>query len=145
MRAYPLAELRYRQGRYAQARALFDDADVVPLSPAHAAWRATKRALEARLLVREGHPGKAERAAQAAVALLTQSDFLNNKADAHAALAEVRLLAGRADEAVEPAIEALALYEQKGNAAAAKRARALLDDPSVETTLCRPQPPEGDG
>jgi predicted Zn-dependent protease len=60
------------------------------------------------------------------VSLAERTDALNRHADALVALAEVLELAGSEDEARGFLNEALALYERKGNVAAARRARRRL-------------------
>jgi hypothetical protein len=53
--------------------------------------------------------------------------LLSHRGDAMLDLADVLWLAGRPEEGERSAREGLALYETKGNVAAAARARALLD------------------
>ena len=60
---------------------------------------------------------------------------LNSRAEISLALAEVQRAARRADEADASVAEALALYEQKGNIAAAARARAALSESATLTWL----------
>jgi hypothetical protein len=62
--------------------------------------------------------------AERVVAREAETDGLNRKAGAWLTLAEVRRAAGRAEEAEAAVAEALALYEQRGNVAAAERLRA---------------------
>ena len=58
-----------------------------------------------------------------AVTRAEATDALNARAAAFMARAEVLRLIDRPDDANEAAAQALALYEQKGNVAAAARAR----------------------
>jgi hypothetical protein len=60
------------------------------------------------------------------VSLVERTDALNRHADALVALAEVLELAGSEDEGREYLKQALALYERKGNVAAARLARLRL-------------------
>lgn len=69
-----------------------------------------------------------ERLAREAVALVDQTQFPIDRADARMDLAEVLVLAGRPDDAAEVLQDALHLHEQKGNLVSAERTRALLDE-----------------
>jgi tetratricopeptide (TPR) repeat protein len=86
-------------------------------------WRQAR----ARILARRGDHGEAKRLARGAVALAEDTDMVNFQADALADFAEIDRLAGRTDEAREHLEQALALYEQKGNLAAAASVRRELD------------------
>jgi len=55
------------------------------------------------------------------VALIDQTDFLIDRAEARMDLAEVLSLAGRQDEAARVLVEARQLHEQKGNVVSAER------------------------
>ena len=123
-RAAQLAEAIYVQGRYEEAE------EWVRISREHAVaadldaemhWRS----INAKLQARSGNVTDAEDGARRAVALSDQTDALNDRAQTLLDLAEVLRLAGRHDEALEPVRRALALYERKGNAVAAERARLL--------------------
>jgi hypothetical protein len=63
-----------------------------------------------------------------AVALAEQTDGLNSQGRALMDLAEVLELAGRASEAQPVLEQALHLFEQKGNAVAARKAGAVLNE-----------------
>jgi tetratricopeptide (TPR) repeat protein len=76
---------------------------------------------------RRGDLAGAEELARRAIAVIEESDFTVDRADARAALAEVLELAGRFDEAAEAARDALELYEAKGNVLQAGHARTRLD------------------
>jgi ATP/maltotriose-dependent transcriptional regulator MalT len=89
------------------------------------------RQVRAKVLARSGDLGQAERLAREAVRLSEESDAPNWRGDALLDLAEVLRLAGRPAEAVAPVEDALALYEQKGNAVSAAKARALLEELSA--------------
>ena len=82
---------------------------------AQAGWRRAR----ARVLARDGRLDEAEVLAREGVAMASETDFLPLHADTLAALAEVLRLAGRAEEAETTRAEAIRLYEQKGNVAAA--------------------------
>ena len=73
------------------------------------------RGVRAKLLARRGDDEAAEALAREAVALAEETDFPVLRADALLVLAEV---------AGEGRAEAIRLYEEKGNVAAAERARS---------------------
>jgi tetratricopeptide (TPR) repeat protein len=86
-------------------------------------WRTAR----ARCLAHAGDLADAERLVREGVALIAQSDFLNMRADAFVAQAEVFHRAGKSGKAERSLAAALELYEAKGNVVAASRARAVLD------------------
>jgi class 3 adenylate cyclase/tetratricopeptide (TPR) repeat protein len=121
-----LAEALYDQGRYAEAEELVDAADALSRSTeveAQVSWSAIK----APLLARRGEHVEAERLVREALSLIEETDALNLHARTLASLAEILQLMG-AGEAPKVAGKAVALFEQKGNAAAAERTAALLGD-----------------
>jgi class 3 adenylate cyclase/tetratricopeptide (TPR) repeat protein len=79
---------------------------------------------EARLKAHRGEHDEALELARSVVAHVNQGDELNTRALMWLGLAEVRRAAGLAQEAEEATAAALALYEQKGNVAAADRVRS---------------------
>ena len=89
------------------------------------AWRAVR----AKVLARRGDVHEAERLAQEAVELADPTDALNKRAATHVALAVVLAAAGRHDEADAERVLAAALYEEKGNLAAAGRTRTWARPP----------------
>jgi tetratricopeptide (TPR) repeat protein len=86
------------------------------------------RQVRAKVLVRRGEHAKAEQLACEAVSLAGETDMLNWHGNALADLAEVYVIAGRAEDAREQLEQALSLYEQKGNVVAAARTRRRLED-----------------
>jgi DNA-binding SARP family transcriptional activator/Flp pilus assembly protein TadD len=123
-RASDLAEALYLQDnieeaenwtRVAEAHAPDDDVD------AGALWRAAR----AKVLARRGDFGAARSLAEASTELLRASDGLNRRARTHLDLGEVLVRSGVMEEAAAAFGQALALYEQKGNAVGAARARHL--------------------
>jgi tetratricopeptide (TPR) repeat protein len=84
------------------------------------------RQVRAKVLARRGEYAEAERLARDAVAIGEETDMLNAQGDTHADLAEVLLLAGKADQAVAALEQAIAHYERKGNIVSAQRTRAQL-------------------
>lgn len=86
------------------------------------AWRT----LRAQLLSRSGNHGEARRVAEAAVSLAERTDALVDHGDACATLATVVGAAGDVAGARAAAERAVGLYERKGAAALADKARDLL-------------------
>ena len=85
------------------------------------------RQVRAKVLARRGEHAEAERLAREAVAICEETDMLDAQGDAYADLAEVLLLAGRADEAAAALEQALERYERKGNVVMAARTRDRLE------------------
>ena len=88
------------------------------------AWRT----LRARLLSRRGDHGEARRVAEEAVSLAERTDALMDHGDACLSLATVLAAAGDVAGARAAAERAAALYERKGAAALAERARGVLGE-----------------
>ena len=90
--------------------------------------QAIRRGVQARILAHEGRCEQADALAREAIALVEPTDLLSHRGDAMLDLAAVlRICAGT--EAADAATRAgIALYELKGNEAAAARARSLLGD-----------------
>jgi tetratricopeptide (TPR) repeat protein len=84
------------------------------------------RQVRAKVLVRCGEHAEAERLAREAVGLGEQTDMIDAQGDAYADLAEVLLLAGKADEAAVALEQALERYERKGNLVSTQRAQTRL-------------------
>ncbi|HEY3206115.1 MAG TPA: hypothetical protein VGJ58_04105, partial [Gaiellaceae bacterium] len=85
---------------------------------------------QALLLARRDLLAEGEKLAREAARLAESTDALNRRGDVMLALGEVLRLAGRADEAGECVENAIAMYERKGNVAAAGSARAKLGEPA---------------
>jgi class 3 adenylate cyclase/tetratricopeptide (TPR) repeat protein len=119
-----LAQAVYAQGRYEDADVLAGEArDASRLIDVQC--QTISRTVKAKVLARRGERSAAEELAREAIEFVEESDFLPVRGEALVDVAEVFQLIGRADEA-GPALEAaVRLHEQKGNAAAAARARAL--------------------
>ena len=94
------------------------------------AWRT----LRARLLSRRGESVEARRVAEAAVSLAERTDALVDHADACLALATVLGGAGDVAGARAAAERAVGLYERKGAAALAERARGVLGKRELPAT-----------
>jgi hypothetical protein len=85
-------------------------------------WRGAK----ARVLAGQGRDAEAERLAREAVTLAERTDMLNLRAAALLDLAATALAGDRPGDGSAATRQALALYERKGNLAAAAAVRALL-------------------
>ncbi len=117
-----LVDVIYEDGDYEAserwletARTYADPGDLL----SQIAWRSAS----AKLLAREGQ-ADADAMSQEAVRRAQATDALNARAAALMARAEVLRLMDRPDDADEAVVQALALYEQKENVAAAARAAA---------------------
>ena len=122
-RAAELAEAVYQNGRHAEAWSLTETAATTGGSddlPTQFLWRAVR----AKLLAVYGRADEAEELARAALALTEGTDVLSLRATIVLDLAEVLGRSGRAHEAAAARLQALELFEQKGNLAGADRARA---------------------
>ncbi|MGB2952407.1 MAG: tetratricopeptide repeat protein, partial [Gaiellaceae bacterium] len=95
---------------------------------AHVGWRCVR----AKLLARRGDFEEAEHLARDAAAIAGRTDYLDLRAQTAADLAEVLRLADRPKESASALEEAIRLYEEKGNVAAAGRLRGLLAEPPLE-------------
>ncbi len=126
-RASDLAEALYAQGRLGEAEhwaAIAEKHSANDDVSAQVLWRLAR----AKIMARRGEVGVAEKLAREAARLSESSDWLNGRAKAQRDLAEVLLLAGEVDDAASALGHALELYEQKGNAVEAARARALHEE-----------------
>jgi DNA-binding SARP family transcriptional activator len=121
-----LAQAVLAQGRHEEALALCRETER-RTAPDDAITQALRRGVEARIRARAGEHAEAEALAREAVALVAPTDLLSHRGDAMLDLAEVLRRGGRPAEADDAVRAGLACYERKGNAAAAARARALLD------------------
>ena len=101
------------------------------------AWRTVR----AQLLSRGADHKEARRVAEAAVALAERTDALVDHGDACLALATVLGGAGDAAGARAAAERAANLYERKGAAALAERARRMLDEPVQPIVPTSPETP----
>ena len=121
-----LAEALYVQGKYDEAdhwvgvgrdTAAEDDLE------AQADWRCVR----GKLLARRGRFEEAEALVREGLAIAQRTDEIDHIADAWADVSEVLRLAGRDTEAVEAAQQAIAMYERKGNIAAASNLRRVIE------------------
>jgi class 3 adenylate cyclase/tetratricopeptide (TPR) repeat protein len=120
-----LGEVLYAQGHY-------DDAFELTLvsekaaSPDDLLSQMVLRSLRAKVLARREAFDEAGALSQDAVRLAAQTDSVDFHAGVLVDMAEVLRLAGRTEESVGAAEEALSLYERKENVVSAEQARGLL-------------------
>jgi tetratricopeptide (TPR) repeat protein len=125
-----LAQAVYDQGR-------LDEAGELALNAAQGAaeedmlTQTTWRAVRAKVLAQRGDCAEAETLAREAVALLEPTDLLSQRGDAMLALAYALRVCERLEEADSATRDGLAMYELKGNQAAAERSRSLLAKPQA--------------
>jgi class 3 adenylate cyclase/tetratricopeptide (TPR) repeat protein len=87
-------------------------------------WRVAR----ARCLADTGELATAEALMREGLSLISEADFLTWRGDGLVGMAEVFSLGGKRSEAEDAVATAIQLYEQKGNVASARRARAFLDE-----------------
>jgi tetratricopeptide (TPR) repeat protein len=121
-----LAQAVCMQGRFEEAERLA--LAVEQLDPTSVVEVAFARCARAKAIAALGRVEEGEALAREAVALVDQTDFPIDRADARMDLAEVLVLAGRSDEAAEVLQDGLRLHEEKGNLVSAERTRALLNE-----------------
>jgi predicted ATPase/class 3 adenylate cyclase len=120
-----LAVAVYEQGRdeeaerlAAECRDLAASEDVI----SQILWRSVR----GRVLARRGQAAEGEALLREALALVEQTDMLNEQGATLLGLADVLVRAGRVADAREATAKALRRYERKGNVVSAERARAAL-------------------
>jgi class 3 adenylate cyclase/tetratricopeptide (TPR) repeat protein len=86
------------------------------------------RTVQARVLSRRGDHQGAEDLAREAVAIIEQTDYLDQHAGALVHLAHVLQEAGKSEDAIASAREAMALYDRKGATFFVKKTQRLIDD-----------------
>jgi ATP/maltotriose-dependent transcriptional regulator MalT len=120
-----LAQAVFAQGRVREADELCEDA--AGAAPADDIFtQVIWRGVRAKILAAEGRCDQAEALAREAVALVLPTDYLSLHGDAMLDLAEVLRACGRTDDSDRAVRTGLSLYENKGNAIGAARARALI-------------------
>ena len=120
-----LAQAVYAQGQFGEAGELCD-ATAATAAPDDIVTQVIWRGVKAKTLAREQRFEEGEALAREAIALVEPTDLLSHHGDALLDFAEVLRLASRDAAARDAVRSGLELYESKGNAAAATRARALL-------------------
>jgi class 3 adenylate cyclase/tetratricopeptide (TPR) repeat protein len=121
-----LAQAVYAQGRYDEADELATITERAGMHAEDPSGQIGWRRIRAKVLARAGKPEEAERLAREAVEIVASTDMTNDHADTVMDLAEVLALAGRADDAAAAITQAVELYERKGNAVSAERARERI-------------------
>ena len=119
-----LAHALVLQERYEEAERLgLTVEDLDPTGVAEVASARSARGIAAAAL---GRRAEGEQLAAEAVALVDETDFLIDRADARTALAGILRSGGRSEEAARLLEEALRLHDQKGNVVSRDRVAALL-------------------
>jgi hypothetical protein len=121
-----LADVLYRQGRYGESAEFAGVCEHLASSNDVASqflWRCVRGKLSAR----RGAFGEAESLLAAAIALIETSDQLDLQGYGLLDFSEVRELAGAPADAAALSERAASLFERKGNAVAAQRARQLAE------------------
>ena len=123
--AMRLAQLSNARGRLDEAEAYLEE--VAGLLRANDVYDQSHwRAERAKILAQRGEFAAGVTLVRQAAALAEASDFLAAQADAMLDVGEVLRLAGRREEAAAAIVDAIELYERKGNVLAAGKARDLL-------------------
>lgn len=128
-----LPQVLYEEGRYDEAFELTEVLGKVPL-PHDLEWQSCWRGIRAKVLARRDRLPEAVRLARQALALIEQTDLLTTHAIVLTDLAEVLRLGGNPEEAAAAFVEAIELYERKGNLVSAAKARALLAELATART-----------
>jgi ATP/maltotriose-dependent transcriptional regulator MalT len=130
--AASLAKSVHLQGRHEEAERLTIVSEEAT-SPedvwSQVAWRSAR----ATILAGRGEPVESERLAREAVELIEGTDALNMRASSLLSLARALDAAGRSDEATRSALEAVRLYEAKGNVVSAGKAGEFVTSRAVGT------------
>jgi class 3 adenylate cyclase/tetratricopeptide (TPR) repeat protein len=111
------------QGRFDEADELARQSERAANRPSEAAFGADWRRIRARVLAHRGHHDEAVRRAREASALMTTTDYLNDRAATELDLSIVLHAAGERQAALEAAMLAIQLWALKGNTVAPARAR----------------------
>jgi tetratricopeptide (TPR) repeat protein len=124
-----LAQAVYAQGHLEEAGELCD-ATAAGAAADDIVTQVIWRSVKAKILAGDGRAEEAESLARDAVGLVEPTDLLLHRADAMLDLAAVMWMGSRAEESSGAARAGLSLYERKGNAVGAARARSLLANQS---------------
>jgi len=122
-----LAQAVYDQGRIREAGELCRKTEKIAAAE-DTVTQVIWRGVQAKVLAREGRCAEAEALAREAVTLVEPTDLLSHRGDAMLDLADVLRTCERTADADGATRAGLAMYELKGNSAAAARARSLLND-----------------
>jgi class 3 adenylate cyclase/tetratricopeptide (TPR) repeat protein len=120
-----LAQALAAAGRDAEAEAVLAEVAAIA-APDDFDAHGRMRTVRALLLARRGQVEEAERLAREALEIVGTTDYLDSRADTHAALAEVLEAAGRLEDAASELRAALELFERKGNVVRAAQVRERL-------------------
>jgi tetratricopeptide (TPR) repeat protein len=120
-----LARVVLEQGRETEAVQLLEQAEQEGTGE-NIRFQLQWRTAQAKVLAARGETVAAERLAREALEIVAATDNINAQADALVDLAEVLRAAGDETDASAALEEAAALYEEKGNALCADRARAAI-------------------
>ncbi len=121
-----LAEAIYRQGRLDEAATMTDYSKEVAAAD-DVSTQFLWRSVRGRILARRGETEEAERVAQEALRLISESDDLESRGQALLSLAEVLALSGRTAAAETRAVEAIEVWERKGDVVSAMQAREFIE------------------
>jgi class 3 adenylate cyclase/tetratricopeptide (TPR) repeat protein len=119
-----LARAVYGQGRLDEAETLAREGQAD--SPESDIWASLGAGALALVQASRGEYERAEATARETIVQLETTDTIEMRAVIHADLAEVLVAAGRDEDALRTAEQALDLFEQKGNVASAARVRRLF-------------------
>jgi class 3 adenylate cyclase len=122
-----LADVVARAGRYEEAEALCAEARAMS-PPDDVATICGVDALEGHLLARRGDVVRGERLARRGLELAETTDFVEVRGLAHMRAAQALAAAGKSDEALALAQNAVAIYTAKGDVTGAAVARAVADE-----------------
>lgn len=125
--AAQLADAICVQGRFDEARQYTQISEEIA-APDDYVSQILWRSVRAKAIASQGRLGEGEKLAREALSLAQDTDNIDLRGDALMALAEVLVLAERAEESILVIREALALYGQKGNVVSANTAEALLGE-----------------
>jgi len=125
-----LADALVRLGRIDEAEEVIRVAEELSL-PDDADPQVRMRWVKGKILAERGNVVDGERVAREAVSMAARTDYVVLHGDALAALADVLVVAGKDDEAVEALREAERLYERKEATAPAANARARIEELSL--------------
>jgi ATP/maltotriose-dependent transcriptional regulator MalT len=131
--AYRLGLLYCDDGRWEDAERCLDYGSEVPVPPFFREGAVLGLAARARLAAHSGELAEALTLARHAVELAERSDMLNLRARVWLALAEVQRARGQTAEADAAVADAIRLYGEKGNVAAA--AALGVGGPRVSATV----------
>ena len=135
--AAELADVLWLQGRDEEAyelTVLSEELVAEDVLVAQMMWRGAR----AKILAGRGQANEAEALAREGIAIIERTDHVVYQADAWSDLAEVLRLERRPDAAAAAAERARSLYETKGNVAAARKLRTMLDELRAPTAAGTP-------